>query len=591
MKILLTVHQFFPNYFSGTEVLTYGVAKEMMRRGHEVAVLTGFPAQRQLADADRFDEYDLEGMQVYRFHHAFVPMGELDVLTELEYDNELAAQYFAEIVARFNPDVIHFFHLSRLGGRLIDVAVGAGIPAYYTPTDFWSVCPTSQLLLHGGRVCPGPTPYAGNCVKHVGELTRGKRVRHVTRLMPDAVADLAVKMTADGTLPPYPLSREIAAMSRRKSFLVTRVNWLQHVVSPTRLMTEVLLRNGIDERLIVSSSYGIDTSQYSAALAARAEGEPLVVAFIGTLAPHKGSHILIEAFRRLPAGAARLKIYGNPADFPDYYSALQKRAAGRNDIEFCGTFPNGEIAQVLSGVHVLVVPSLWYENHPLVLSSALAAKRPVICSDFPGLTEVIKHEWNGMVFPPNDVGALTERLSRLVNAPALLAQLSSNCRPPKSTPEYVNELLGLYGAGARLPVPAHPGMRRVAPLQRGEARGFLSGWAVMDLAGPIRVSLRLGNETLGETSRFMPRFDVRDGLRRGGANVKASAFGFILKLADDVDRERAELVCEAPGGRAVVVPLSTLTLGKGMHLGGGDYIAIDSERLMWQANTQAATTE
>ena len=43
-------------------------------------------------------------------------------------------------------------------------------------------------------------------------------------------------------------------------------------------------------------------------------------------------------------------------------------------------------------------------------------------------------------------------------------------------------------------------------------------------------------------------------------------------------------------GYAVVVPMRTLTIGKGEHLGGGDYIAIDSERLMWQANTQAALT-
>jgi glycosyltransferase involved in cell wall biosynthesis len=591
MKILLTVHQFFPNYFSGTEVLTYSVAKELIRRGHEVAVLTGFPAQRQLADAERFDEYDLDGMQVFRFHHAFVPMGEQNVLTELEYDNELAAQYFAEIVSRFKPDVIHFFHLSRLGGRLIDVAVGAGIPAYYTPTDFWSVCPTSQLLLHDGKVCPGPTQHAGNCVKHVGELTRGKSVRHVTRLVPNAVADIAVKMTADGTLPPYPLSREITAMSRRRDFLVTRINWLQRVVSPTRLMTGVLLHNGVAEKLILNSSYGIDIGNYAAEPAARAANEPLVVGFIGTLAPHKGSHVLIEAFKRLPVGAARLKIYGNPADFPDYYTSLQARAGGRADIEFCGTFPNGEIAKVLAGLHVLVVPSLWYENHPLVLSSAMAAKRPVICSDFPGLSEVIKHDWNGMTFPPGDVAALAAHLGRLAGDPALLAQLSSNCQPPKSTPEYVNELLSLYGAAEHLPVPAHPGLRRVAPLQRGETRGFLSGWAVTDLSGPVRLSLRVGNETLGETTRFMPRFDVRDGLRRGGASVKANAFGFILKLADGIDRDAAALVCEAEGGRAVTVPLRALTVGKSVHLGGGDYIAIDSERLMWQANTQAVTAE
>ncbi len=592
MKILLTVHQFFPNYFSGTEVLTYSVAKELLRRGHEVAVLTGFPAQRQLDDAERFDEYDLEGLQVFRFHHAFVPMGEQNVLTELEYDNHLAAQYFAEIITRFKPDVIHFFHLSRLGGALIDVTVGAGIPAYYTPTDFWSVCPTSQLLLHGGKVCPGPSRYAGNCVKHVGELTRGKRVRHVTRLVPDAVADVLVKLTVDNILPPYPLSHEIAAMSRRKDFLVSRVNWLHGVVSPTKLMTGVLLHNGVDERLIISSGYGIDIAGYGIAPPEVKNDEELVVGFIGTLAPHKGCHVLIEAFRRLPPGAARLKIYGNPADFPDYYASLQKRAGDAPNIDFCGTFPNGEIGAVLAGVHVLVVPSLWYENAPLVVYSALAAKRPVIVSDFPGLSETIKQDWNGMVFAPGDVAALHGCLARLVGESGLLAQLSSNCRPPKSSVEYVDELLALYakGAPAELAGRAHHGLQSFSPLKRSDKRGSLSGWAVIGLAGPTRVCLRSGDRTLGETTRFLPRFDVRDGLRKGGANTKVSNFGFVIKLPEGIDRAQAALHVEGPDGRTLSVGLGDLTCGASKHLGGGDYIAIDSERLIWQAGAAHSAT-
>ena len=592
MKILLTVHQFFPNYFSGTEVLTYSVGKELLRRGHEVAVLAGFPAQRQLDDAERFDEYDLEGMQVFRSHHAFVPMGEQNVLTEIEYDNHLAAQYFAEIIARFKPDIIHFFHLSRLGGALIDVAVGAGVPAYYTPTDFWSVCPTSQLLLHGGKLCPGPSRYAGNCVKHVGELTRGKRVRHVTRLVPDAVADFIVKLTVDNVLPPYPLSHEIAAMSRRKGFLVSRVNWLHGVVSPTKLMTGVLLHNGVDERLITNSRYGIDIAGYGIAPPEVKSGEELVVGFIGTLAPHKGCHVLIDAFRRLTVGAARLNIYGNPQDFPDYYASLQKHAGGASNIDFCGTFPNGEIGAVLAGVHVLVVPSLWYENAPLVVYSALAAKRPVIVSDFPGLSETIKHDWNGMVFAPGDVGLLYDCLNRLVRDTDLLSQLSANCQPPKSSVEYVDELLALYAKGAppELAARPHPGLKAFGPLERSDKRGSLSGWAVVGLAGPTRVSLRSGGGTLGETTRFLPRFDVRDGLRKGGANTKVSNFGFVIKLPEGIDRARAALHIEAADGRIVVVPLADLTCGASLHLGGGDYIAIDSERLMWQSEAAHSAT-
>ncbi len=593
LNILLTVHQFFPNYFSGTEVLTRSVARELLRRGHQVAVLTGFPAEIQLDDSDRFDEYEFEGIQVFRFHHAYVPMGDQDVVTELEFDNQLAAQYFARVVSRFAPDVIHFFHLSRLGGGMIDVAVTAGIQAYYTPTDFWSVCPTSQLLLHDGKMCAGPLAHAGNCVKHVAEITRRVRAKGIVRLVPDAIFDVAARLTASGMLPPYPLSREVGAMSRRRDFLVTRLNWLNRIVSPTQLMSRVLLNNGVDGRLIMNSAYGIDTGGYGTAPPVVASGRPLTIGFIGTMAPHKGCHILVEAFKRLPPGAAHLKLYGNPADFPDYYASLQQRAAGSDNITFCGTFPNGEIGAVLEGLHVLVVPSLWYENAPLVVYSALAAKRPVIASDFPGLSENIKDGVNGLIFPPGDFKALQARLYRLIAEPTLLANLSANCRPPKSTAEYVDELLGLYTTGpraGRAPSEGHKA-RSIRPLDLDDKRGVLSGWAVTSLTTPARVAVQVGGNTLGETRRFLPRADVRDSLRRGGASVKANAFGFMIRLPNGVDRDRAILQCEAPDGRLVVLPFRELTAGSSVHVGGGDYIAIDSERLIWQAEGTNSSTQ
>jgi glycosyltransferase involved in cell wall biosynthesis len=585
VNILLTVHQFFPNYFSGTEVLTFSVAKELLRRGHNVAVLTGFPAATLLDDADRFDEYDVEGIHVFRFHHAYVPMGDQDTVTEIEYDNHLAAQYFVSLLEKFKPDVIHFFHFSRLGAGMIDAAVKAGIPAYYTPTDFWSICPTSQLLLHGGDICGGPSRAAGNCVKHVAELTRGPRARQITRLIPDSVADVVVQLTTDGVLPRYPLSNEVAAMSRRRPFLVSRLNWLNRIIAPTQLVAGVLKRNGVNPDLILNSGYGIDAGGYDTDLPKVAPGEALVIGFIGTPAPHKGPHVLLEAFKGLPAGKARLKIYGNPADFPDYYAGLQKRADGMDTIEFCGTFPNHEIGKVLSGIHVLVVPSLWYENTPLVVHSSLAAKRPVIASNFAGLSEAVKHEQNGLTFTPGDFLALRQALQRLFDEPALLGRMADNCRPPKSSVEYVDELLALYSEGMTKPaLPRDLGTLRDFPaLARTDQRGALSGWAVIGFGTPARMTLKLDGKTLGETVRFMPRPDVRDGLRRNGAKIKTSGLGYSLKLPHDIDRQKAVLQCESSDGRVVEVPLRDLACGNSVHLGGGDYMAIDSERVMWQA--------
>lgn len=587
MKILLTVHQFFPNYFSGTEVLTYSVAKELLRRGHDVVVLTGFPAASLMDDADRFDEYDLEGIRVHRFHHAYIPMGDQNVLTEIEYDNHLLAKYFVGLLRNFKPDIVHFFHMSRLGVGMIDAVVTEKIPAYYTPTDFWSICPTAQLLLHGGKVCQGPTAYAGNCVKHVAELTRGPRVAAVARKVPDSAADLIVRLTANGVLPTHSLSSEIIAMRRRKGVTVPRLNWLNGIVSPTKLMTRVLTENGVDTALIFQSGYGIDVNGYSTVPAHVASDEMLTIGFIGTLAPHKGCHVLIEAFKQLPPGKARLKIYGNPADFPDYYAGLQRRAEGNTAIEFLGTFPNTEIGQIIAGLHVLVVPSLWYENTPLVVYSSLAAKRPVIASDFPGLSETVIHDRNGLIFTPGDYTALRLQLQRLLDDPSLLDTLSANCLPPKSSATYVEELLGLYKDG--LPqapkVRDHKNLRAFAPLGHLDRRGSLAGWAIAGLNSPTKVTLLAAGEIVSETGRFMPRPDVRDGLRRGGVNIKATAFGFVLKVPEGLQRDSVALRCEAADGRSFEVPLQDLNPGTSLHRGGGDYMAIDSERLMWQAGT------
>jgi glycosyltransferase involved in cell wall biosynthesis len=443
MKFLLTVHQFYPAYSAGTEVLTLGVAKELARRGHQVCIFTAHPSAEPLMDGDRFDEYMVDGIQVFRFHHAYVPMGGQQSLAEIEYDNHLAADYFAGVVARVAPDVIHFFHLCRLGAGLIDIAVSARIPAYYTPTDFWAICPTQQLLLPDGSTCSGPTPFGGNCVKHLAILTSSRQVAGISSVIPDRVVETLTRVVVAGRLPRHRLALEASALSRRKGFIVARLNALHRIFSPTRLMTDTLLMHGVDSKRIEHMTYGIAVSGYIERARHIHADRPITFGFIGTLSPHKGCHILVEAFRGLDQSRARLEIYGNLADSPKYVAELQELAQG-SAIEFRGTFPNASIGQVLAGIDAMIVPSLWQENTPLVVYSALAAKCPVVASDFRGMTEAVQNCQNGLVFSPGNVRELQEALQRLIDEPELLARLSANCQPPKSMAHYVSELLGGY---------------------------------------------------------------------------------------------------------------------------------------------------
>lgn len=77
----------------------------------------------------------------------------------------------------------------------------------------------------------------------------------------------------------------------------------------------------------------------------------------GALAWQKGVHVLVKAFRTVPERKAVLRIYGDPAVFPDYAARL-RQAADPTNRHFEGLVPNEEVGRVLAETDVLVVPSL-----------------------------------------------------------------------------------------------------------------------------------------------------------------------------------------------------------------------------------------
>jgi glycosyltransferase involved in cell wall biosynthesis len=208
-------------------------------------------------------------------------------------------------------------------------------------------------------------------------------------------------------------------------------------------MEEMLVKNGLNPDKVTYSRFGIRPITSEA-------HEPDVagkfrIGFIGGLTEHKGAHLLISAVRRLPKIASiALRIYGRNDLFPEYLKKLRQLAEGDQRIHFCGTFPNEQIGKIFAGLDVLVVPSIWYENTPLVIYSAQAAGCPVIASNLGGMAEVVEHEKNGLLFKAGDVAGLASAIERLARDRELLQQLAANAIRPKSISRYAAELKNIY---------------------------------------------------------------------------------------------------------------------------------------------------
>ena len=135
--------------------------------------------------------------------------------------------------------------------------------------------------------------------------------------------------------------------------------------------------------------------------------------FLGTLVPHKGAHVLLDAFARLgAAGRARatLTLHGPADSAPAYVDALEARAT-EVGAELGPRLDRAGVARALSSHDVLVVPSLWLEVRPLVIVEAYAAGLRVVASDLGGMAELLGEGIGGRTFAAGDAAALADALS------------------------------------------------------------------------------------------------------------------------------------------------------------------------------------
>ena len=95
-----------------------------------------------------------------------------------------------------------------------------------------------------------------------------------------------------------------------------------------------------------------------------------------------------------------------------------------------GPYRREDVAELVAAVDCTVVPSIWWENAPLVIQEAQAQGRPVIASNIGGMAELVEDGVNGLGVSPNDPRALASAMRRIAEEPELRHRLSRNARQP-----------------------------------------------------------------------------------------------------------------------------------------------------------------
>ena len=160
------------------------------------------------------------------------------------------------------------------------------------------------------------------------------------------------------------------------------------------------------------------------------EGEITFLLF-GKLKPYKGLDVLIEAFARLPdhlRSQARLRIVGKAymPIAPIEAIAGARGVADRLCIE--QRFVADEAVGALFGPDTVVVFPYREIEASGVLSLALAHGRPTIASALGGFADTIQDGVQGLLVPPDDAGALSVAMSRMIADRAFASRCASQAR-------------------------------------------------------------------------------------------------------------------------------------------------------------------
>jgi len=439
MKILLITHFFPPQHNAGTENYTLGIAKGLQLRGHQVQVLCAgnWAEGNEYWNGVVSDVY--HGVLTRRINLNWTKSADPN---RVLYYSEPVKNWLSDLLVAEKFDIVHITSAYSLGAGILSSIKERRIPIVLTLMDFWFLCPTLQLIRSDGTLCDSITSPSEcqSCLMDGSGLRR-----KLGRL--GVSSGLQTKIWAG--LAGYPqltkhrgLRGKLLNMIERKEALRDALELPDLVLSHSQVIRRMFSRHTQRDIKVLRNGHELSwLGQYDG----KTPSDTLRIGYIGQIIPVKGVHLLVEAFKKAKFDdAVILNIWGAPEKDPGYAAELRKSIGAFTGIHLRGPFEHDYLGKVFSEIDILVVPSIWYENAPLVIHEAFATKTPVIASDLGGMAEAISDNINGLLFSPGNVDDLAAKLKQLASDAALRERLALGISEVKQVEQESFELEGVY---------------------------------------------------------------------------------------------------------------------------------------------------
>ena len=367
MKILM-VHNFYNSSLPSGEKAVFEAEKVLLEsHGHEVELFTR-----------NNDELLAKGI-----------FGKLEGAMATPWNPWMAAAIRGKVNA-FNPDVVHVHNTFPLISPSIFHAIGRRAARVLTLHNYRLYCPAA-IPMRNGKVCT-------ECMDQRSVL-----------------AALKYGCYRNSRLATFPLALSVGLHRR----IGTWKNQVEVFIALTDFQKDRMVAAGLpaDKVLVKPNFFYGQASPLS-----WSEREPYVI-FVGRLASEKGVETLVRAWEIWGSEAPELRVVG---DGP-LRSKLEK-AAKKMPIRFFGQLSPEQVQAQVAKAKLLVVPSEWFEGHPLVLGEAFALGTPAAVSNIVPLPSIVDYGKNGVIFEPANAETLANTVKTAWGTSGLLERLGSEAR-------------------------------------------------------------------------------------------------------------------------------------------------------------------
>lgn len=300
---------------------------------------------------------------------------------------ESVLTWFADLIRALRPTVVHAHHYMHLGLEFLRVIkqVDPSIRVFLTLHEYMAICRNNgQMIKTNGRLCSRES-------------------------YDDCRACFPQHTSEDFWL--------------RKHFYQSHFELIDGFVSPSEFLRQRYIQWGLAPEAIKV----IENGQADHAML---PPRPLAVGetrnrfgFFGQITPYKGLDVLLAALAHLKKSERKklvLEVHGANLEFQteayrERIEELSKPLIREGVVHWIGPYQPHELRRRMAEIDWVVVPSIWWENSPMVIQEAFVNGRPLMTSDIGGMAEKVASGIDGIQVPAGNAYYWTEALQQAAN--------------------------------------------------------------------------------------------------------------------------------------------------------------------------------